>query len=144
VKTSQCYSPKAGTPSVARAYRTRFWWDLAAWVPFDYIALLVLGDFHAGSSIVARVPLLRLTRLVSTCSESCMIANCVLSWSAEYWVPVQGAALLRQSHHICDFYTQSIAYRGLHIIMPPVVCIACIWDLLVWADSMLSAQPDPL
>ena len=65
VKTFQRYDAKASTPSVACVYRTRFWWDLAAWVPFDYIALLVLGDFHAGSSIVARVPLLRLTRLVS-------------------------------------------------------------------------------
>ena len=44
--------------------RTRFWWDLTAWIPWDYLLLLVLGDFHAGSSIVARVPLLRLLRLV--------------------------------------------------------------------------------
>ncbi|CAL5221935.1 g4209 [Coccomyxa viridis] len=44
--------------------RTRFWWDLAAWIPWDYLALLVLGDFHAGSSLVARVPLLRLLRLI--------------------------------------------------------------------------------
>lgn len=44
--------------------RTRFWWDLVAWIPWDYIVLLVLGDFHAGDSIVARVPILRLFRLV--------------------------------------------------------------------------------
>ena len=46
-------------------HRTRFWWDLTAWIPWDYLALLVLGDFHAGNSIIARVPLLRLLRLVA-------------------------------------------------------------------------------
>ena len=56
-------------------YRTRFWWDLTAWIPWDYLALLVLGDFHAGSSIVARVPLLRLLRLVRNMFllESCTL-----------------------------------------------------------------------
>ena len=44
--------------------RTRFWWDLAAWLPLDYIALLILGDLGAGTSLLARVPLLRLLRLV--------------------------------------------------------------------------------
>ena len=49
---------------VCSCCRTRFWWDLAAWIPFDYIVLLIMGDFHTGSSIVARVPLLRLLRMV--------------------------------------------------------------------------------
>ncbi|BDA49938.1 probable potassium channel AKT2 [Coccomyxa sp. Obi] len=50
---------------VARNYRrTRFYWDLVAWLPFDYIALAVLGDFKAGQSVIARVPLLRLLRMV--------------------------------------------------------------------------------
>lgn len=45
--------------------RTRFWWDLVAWIPWDYLALMALGDFHMGASLIARVPLLRLLRLVS-------------------------------------------------------------------------------
>ena len=45
--------------------RTRFYWDLAAWIPWDYIALIIMGDLHTGTSIVARLPLLRLLRLVS-------------------------------------------------------------------------------
>lgn len=69
------------TDGVICAYRTRFWWDLAAWIPWDYLALLVLGDFHAGSSIVARVPLLRLLRLVrnmvmlESCQAQCYWKN---------------------------------------------------------------------
>ena len=53
--------------------RIRFWWDLTAWIPWDYLALLVMGDFHAGSSIVARVPLLRLLRLVREMMTSDLI-----------------------------------------------------------------------
>ena len=45
--------------------RTRFYWDLAAWIPWDYIALIIMGDLRTGTSIVARAPLLRLLRLVS-------------------------------------------------------------------------------
>ncbi|CAL8465533.1 g5069 [Coccomyxa elongata] len=50
---------------VARNYRRkRFYWDMVAWLPFDYLALAVLGDFKAGQSVIARVPLLRLLRMV--------------------------------------------------------------------------------
>ncbi|KAK9903334.1 hypothetical protein WJX75_003130 [Coccomyxa subellipsoidea] len=50
---------------VARNYRrTRFYWDMAAWLPLDYLALWLLGDFHAGQSIIARVLLLRLLRMI--------------------------------------------------------------------------------
>ncbi len=44
--------------------RKRFYWDMVAWLPFDYLALAVLGDFRAGQSVIARVPLLRLLRMV--------------------------------------------------------------------------------
>lgn len=44
--------------------RTRFYWDLVAWLPWDYMALLLLGDLKAGQSVIARVPLLRLLRMV--------------------------------------------------------------------------------
>ncbi len=59
-----CLSFRLEFAQAGCARRTRFWWDLAAWVPLDYIALFILGDLHAGASLMARVPLLRLLRLV--------------------------------------------------------------------------------
>ena len=56
---------RAGAQTACGRCRTRFYWDLAAWIPWDYIALIITGDLHTGTSIVARLPLLRLIRLVS-------------------------------------------------------------------------------
>lgn len=58
--------------------RTRFYWDLAAWLPLDYLALWLLGDFHAGQSIIARVPLLRLLRMVRRAAPCIFFCNICL------------------------------------------------------------------
>ena len=87
LKTSmqkQCMPLQPLVDCVCCICRIRFWWDLTAWIPWDYLALLVLGDFHAGSSIVARVPLLRLLRLVRDISISDLL-SCTALLSCPHW-----------------------------------------------------------
>ena len=46
-------------------------------MPLDYTALFIMNDIHAGQSLVARVPLLRLLRLVRDL-PACWPPSCVL------------------------------------------------------------------
>ena len=85
-----------------RPCRTRFWWDLAAWIPLDYIALAVLGDLHAGASLVARVPLLRLLRLVTTRSAAYLCHN--LMWET--------AATVKCRSFLCPASAPELALPG--------------------------------